>query len=122
MLVVLKIIYEHHTSLLVSRIRDADRDFSLIEAPEEIEIHGPNRQRIAVALLNNYPVKLRFHDSYGVVVTVEAGEDEEKLLKALKMLQGLKAKIRRDEAFDKLTRNPSIESLLNFLAIKRVLE
>ena len=56
------------------------------------------------------------------MVTVEAGEDEEKLLKALKMLQNLKAKIRRDEAFDKLTRNPSIESLLNFLAIKRVLE
>lgn len=93
------------------------------EAPgNSVEIHGPARQEIASAVLNNYPLKLHISKKFGPVVLVDAGNDEEELLETLGKMQELKAPVRRDENFQDLLRNPTLERLKAFVAVKKLLE
>jgi len=101
--------YPNHRSLIVQM----ERGFT-------VEIHGPARIEIAVAVLNNYPMRLHADDT-GPDVLVDAGSDEERLFRALDRLQLLKSPVRRNEDFYKLLENPTLERLEAFLAVKKVL-
>jgi hypothetical protein len=86
-----------------------------------VEIHGPSRLQIAVAVLNNYAMKLQMLEGSPVVV-VEAGRDEERLFKALQKLQELASPVRQDADFQDLLKKPTVERLEAFVAIKKLLE
>jgi len=102
--------YKNHTSIIVCKM----------SSPwESVEIHGTARQEIAVALLNNYPLKLTISDVSGPAVLVEAPDE---VFKALRILQEFKRPIRRDEKFRKLLDNPTLENVRRFISLKKLLE
>jgi hypothetical protein len=111
--------YRNHTSLVVRRyIRLND---GTIKDVFEVEIHGPSRLQIAVAVLNNYAMKLQMLEGSPAVV-VETGRDEERLFKALQKLQELASPVKQDADFQDLLKNPTVERLEAFLAVKKLLE
>jgi hypothetical protein len=112
--------YRNHTSLVVRR-HVYSKGGETIEKVLDVEVHGPSRLQIAVAVLNNYPMKLQLLELAGPVVVIEAGHDEEKLFKALQSLQNLVSPIRRDEDFCSLLEEPTLERLEAFIAIKKLM-
>jgi len=102
--------YKNHTSIIVCKM----------SSPwESVEIHSIARQEIAVALLNNYPLKLTISDISGPAVLVEAPDE---VFKALRTLQEFERPIRRDEKFRKLLKNPTLENVRRFISLKKLLE
>jgi len=113
--------YRNHTSLVVRRYVYS-KDGETIERVLDVEIHGPSRLQIAVAVLNNYPMELQIlKEVAGPVVVIKAGRDEGRLLDALQKLQDLTSPIRRDEDFRDLLREPTLERLEAFIAIKKLI-
>ncbi len=114
MLVIMTLDYKNHTSLIINR-------YERSRCVGNVEIHGRNRQEIAMAVLNNYPMKLsHFHGVPSVIV--DAGKDEEELMKLLERLQALARPMRRDGEYCALLENPTLERLKAFLPIKKLLE
>ncbi|MEM1798658.1 MAG: hypothetical protein QXX87_05495 [Candidatus Jordarchaeales archaeon] len=52
---------------------------------------------------------------------VFAGQEEDELFKTLCQLQALTTQIKRDEEFNSLLNNPTLERLKAFVAVKRLL-
>jgi len=102
--------YENHTSIIVRKVSPPW---------ESVEIHGTTRREIAVALLNNYPLKLTISDVFGPGVLVEAPDEA---FKVLRILQKLKRPVRRDEEFRRLLENPTLENVRRFISLKKLLE
>jgi len=118
MLIAFTIDYRNHTSLVVRRY--AHSKDGAIESVLDVEIHGPSKLQMAIAVLNNYPMKLQILEEVaGPVIVVEAGCDKERLFKALQSLQDLTSPIRRDADFLK---NPTVERLEAFVALKKLQE
>jgi len=112
--------YRNHTSLVIRRYVYS-KDGGTIENVLDVEIHSNPRLQIAVAVLNNYPMELRIlKEVAGPVVAIKAGRDEEKLFNALQKLQELSTQIRRDRDFHDLLKEPTLERLEAFLAIKKL--
>lgn len=61
---VFSIDYPNHSSITVKWINSAGEKIG-------VEIHGSARQRIAAAVLNNYPIKIALHEHlYGPIIEV----------------------------------------------------
>lgn len=106
--------YKNHVSLIV---------MSQNWKGGSVELHSKNRIEIAVAVLNNYVMKLAWNDEYAApMLHIFAGREEEELFKTLGQLQALNAPIKRDEEFHSLLNNPTLGRLKAFVAIKKLLE
>ena len=100
--------YRNHTSIIVAT---SEKPF------ENVEIHGISRQEIAIALLNNYPLKLAMDSEPCVVVN-----PDNDVFGTLRAIQELKRPIRRDEEFRRLLENPTLENVRRFISLKKLLE
>ena len=73
---------------------------------------------ITIALFSNYPFKLVAQGT-GITILVEAPK---KTFEILKALQKLKRPVRRDEDFYKLLKNPTLENVEKFIAVRKLME
>lgn len=91
-----------------------------MEEVSDVEIHGPSKLRMAMAVLNNYPMKLQML-AVGPAIVIEVGRDEERLFNALRKLQEFSSPIRQDADFRDFFKEPNIERLEAFMALKKLL-
>ncbi|MEM2045442.1 MAG: hypothetical protein QXO20_04600 [Candidatus Bathyarchaeia archaeon] len=87
-----------------------------------VELHSKNRIEIAVAVLNNYVMKLAWDDEYAAPMLYIFADREDELFETLGQLQKLDVRIKRDEEFDSLLNNPTLERLKAFIMVKKLLE
>jgi hypothetical protein len=106
--------YRDHTSLFIRKITAEG-------VCDDVEIHGPVKIKIAIAVINNYRMKLGILERIAhPVILIEAPEDE--LLEALKGLQMLGPLRSSAPDVKRLLENPSLESLKNFVAVRTAVD
>ena len=96
---------------------------------KSILVTGRNRHKVVIALLSQYPAKVVEVDPYNTGRNTRTGveleipdEDAQRLLRAFKKLSLTRTRSIKQEDVEKLTANPKIEALENYLAIKALVE
>jgi hypothetical protein len=96
---------------------------------KSILITGRNRHRIVTALLNRYPARIVEVDPFNTGRNTRIGveldipdEDALRLLRAFKRLSLTETRSIKQTDVEKLTANPEIEALENYLAVKVLCE
>jgi hypothetical protein len=87
-----------------------------------LEIHSESRKEIAVKLVNNYSQKVALRGGLPVIRFSAKDAEGERILRLLIALQQLKQPIRRDEQFRNLLGDLSLDTLENFVSVKKLLE
>lgn len=116
MLVVRTIRYRNHTSLELNKIEfKAKTKWPVVKS--SVELHGSVELEVAMGLLNNYRLRFAIIDLFGgPAVAVDAGEDEDELLRVIGKLQELGLIMGR-KVVEQLLGKPTLENVKKFIVV-----